>query len=98
MQPPCHQRSPGHRREAAHGREQDGLRAHAHRRLHPHREPPQANPTQGVRPRRRPQRVARVPASVEGGDRERREMGDLTYGPKDILEHSHDFSFLFNRK
>jgi hypothetical protein len=42
--------------------------------------------------------VARVPGSVEGGDRERREMGDLIYGPKDILEHSHDFSFLFNRK
>ncbi len=56
-QPPRHQRAPGRRRAAAHGREQAGV-------LLPRRDPPQADPAQGVRRRRRAPRVARVHARV----------------------------------
>jgi hypothetical protein len=33
-----------------------------------------------------------------GGDREKREIGELTCGPKGIFDISHDFSLLFDRK
>jgi hypothetical protein len=42
--------------------------------------------------------VEAIADELEGGDRKRREIGEMTCGPKGIFDISRDFSLLFNRK